>query len=75
MSKFLSEITAEDKMLTRAAKNNIAAKRTMREDIHFLTIALNLSGRRRELEDEAAELVESIGYIRARKLTAAKGGV
>ena len=40
-----------------------------REDIRFLTIALNLSGKRQELEEQAAELIDKTGIINALRVS------
>ena len=65
-----------DKYERSALENEIRAEnmlRVLRENDAFLLIALNLSGRRGELEDEAARLIEKHGFLRARITSEKKG--
>jgi len=36
---------------------------------HFYMVALNLSGKREELEEKAEKLIDKVGYIKALKQT------
>ena len=50
----------------QALRNNFNTQiDILRKDIRFYQIALNLSGKRENLENEAAELIKKKGYIKA----------
>ena len=64
------ELTTND--MAEILKDERTKIDTYRKDIQFLSIALNLSGNRDKLEDEAMKLIESEGYIGAIKISNAK---
>jgi hypothetical protein len=45
------------------------ARRSSLENDKFLTIALNLSGKREELENQAEKLIEEHGWLKAFKIS------
>ena len=42
------------------------------DDNHYYQVALNLSGKREELEERAVKLIDKVGYIKALKQSRTK---
>lgn len=65
----MSEI---DELSSQCSRNKMAID-TAREDVHFLAIALNLSGERSALETKAEELINSEGTVLAALRASSQG--
>ena len=61
----MREMTVED--LAKLLRSERQKVDTYRKDIRFLSIALNLSGKRKELEAESGSMIDKYGMIKALK--------